>query len=105
MVWQSQRQRLPLLSGLLTPQHRALSSNREKAAVVAGNFKNYVKKYGWTFVGTYLGIYVTTLASVYLALDFDIFRASDFGFDAKSLTQKVGRSSLTALTVFGAPGL
>jgi hypothetical protein len=73
------------------PQRRPLSavSNREKAAIFAGNFKKYVKKYGWTFVGTYLSIYVTTLGSIYLALDHDVFRASDFGLDAKSLTQKV----------------
>jgi hypothetical protein len=64
-------------------------SNREKAWNMAGNFKNYVQKYGWTFVGTYLSVYITTLGSVYLALDFDVFRASDFGLDAKSLTQKV----------------
>jgi hypothetical protein len=32
-------------------------------------------------VGTYLGVYVTTLGSLFLALDYDIFNAATVGLD------------------------
>lgn len=78
-------------------QRRYLSSdspgNQVKEA--AGKFSKYFRKYGLTFVGTYLSIYVATLGSIFLALDFDVFCAADFGFDAKKLTEKVLRLLLS----------
>lgn len=74
-----------------TQQMRYLgeSSDGNKVKQAAGKFTMYFRKYGATFVGTYLSIYVATLGSIYLALDFDIFCAADFGFDAKKLIEKV----------------
>jgi hypothetical protein len=69
--------------------HRSLSAVSDGAKEASGKFQIYFRKYGWTFVGTYLGLYVTTLGSVFVALNFDLFSAADFGFDAKVLTAKV----------------
>jgi hypothetical protein len=66
--------------------------NEEKAkedTSVKGKFSTFFKKYGYIFVGTYLGVYVTTLGSLFVALDFDIFNASTFGFDPEAAVRKV----------------
>lgn len=52
-------------------------------------FKELWSKYGMVAVGTYLGIYVTTLGSIFVALDFDLFRASTFGIDPIESVKKV----------------
>jgi hypothetical protein len=63
---------------------------KEKTStVMVGKFKDLFKKYGYIFVGTYLGLYVTTLGSVYFALECDVFSASSFGYDAQTLIKKV----------------
>jgi hypothetical protein len=68
---------------------RPFSAVSEGAKEATGKFQKYFKKYGMTFVGTYLGIYATTLGSIFSALNFDVFSAADFGFDPKALTTKV----------------
>lgn len=55
----------------------------------SNKFATLWKKYGYVFLGTYLSVYGTTLGSIFIALDFDLFKASDFGYDAKTLTQTV----------------
>jgi hypothetical protein len=51
--------------------------------------KQIWKSYGYVAAGTYFGIYVLTLSSMYLALDFDIFNAATFGLDGPSAVNKV----------------
>ena len=38
-------------------------------------------KYGYISIGFYVSLYLTTLSSIFVALDFDLFRASTFGLD------------------------
>jgi len=54
-----------------------------------GKVKKLWKQYGVVAIGTYLGIYVSVLSSVYFALEYDVFNASTFGFDPTSAVQKV----------------
>ena len=46
-------------------------SQKAKEVVKKGAFsmQDVVKKYGWTFIGTYLGVYFTTLGSLFIAID------------------------------------
>lgn len=39
------------------------------------------KNYGTIAIGTYLGVYLTTLGSIFIAIDFDIFNAGSVGLD------------------------
>ena len=50
---------------------------------------NMWKNYGKLAIGTYLGVYITTLGSIFLALDFDVFNAATFGFDHAAAIAKV----------------
>jgi len=76
--------------------HSSRSSNeKEQKTVVpeeSGNFKDKLKSlwksYGIITVGTYLGVYVVTLGSVFVALDFDIFNAATFGLDPAFAIEK-----------------
>ena len=54
-----------------------------------GKLKLLWKNYGIIAVGTYMGVYVGTLGSVFLALDFDIFNAATFGMDPNYAVHKV----------------
>ena len=54
-----------------------------------GKFKKFFRKYGYVFLGTYFGVYLSTLSSIYTALEFDVFSAETFGYDAKTLIKKV----------------
>eukprot|EP01038_Epipyxis_sp_PR26KG_P008040 gene8040-10895_t len=56
---------------------------------VSGKLKAMWKNYGTLAIGTYLCIYVSTLSSIFLALDFDVFNAATFGLDAVSAVNKV----------------
>ena len=56
---------------------------------IGGKLKVLWKKYGILAVGTYTGVYVGTLGSVFVALDFDIFNAATFGMDPNYAVQKV----------------
>ena len=52
-------------------------------------FKELWKKYGTVAITTYLSVYVSTLTSVFFALDYDIFGASTFGMDPADAIHKV----------------
>lgn len=65
------------------------SSTSSSSTSSVEKFKLLWKKYGYVFVGTYLSVYGITLTSIFFALEIDIFKASDFGYDAKTLTQSV----------------
>lgn len=47
------------------------------------------KSYGAVAIGTYFGLYVTTLSSIFFALDFDIFNSSTVGLDPSTAILKV----------------
>lgn len=47
------------------------------------------KTYGIIGIGTYLGIYVTTLGSIFLCIDFDVFNAASVGLDPAGAIKKV----------------
>jgi len=68
----------------------------EEDISLKGKIKAMVKKYGAVAVGTYLTVYVTTLGSMFVALDYDIFNAATFGLDPAAAVQKVstGRTIL-----------
>ncbi len=51
--------------------------------------KKLWKNYGIIAVSTYLGIYATTLGSIFLALDFDLFNAASVGLDPAYAIEKV----------------
>lgn len=72
----------------------------KRSTVMVGKFKDLFRKYGYIFVGTYLGIYVTTLGSVYCALECDVFSASTFGYDPQTLIKKVKWSTMTILFIY-----
>jgi hypothetical protein len=55
---------------------------------VTGMWKNY----GKVAIGTYLSIYVMTLSSLFVSLDFDLFNAATFGFNP---LQAIGKVSQT----------
>lgn len=48
--------------------------------------------YGPLGIGAYLGVYVTTLGSIFLALDYDLFHAAQVGLDPASAIEKVSIS-------------
>lgn len=62
---------------------------KEKIADGVSKVKQMWTKYGTVFIGTYLGVYVTTLGSLFLALDYDIFNASMVGLDPVAAVSKV----------------
>lgn len=43
--------------------------------------KGLWQNYGTIAIGTYLGVYLTTLGSIFIAIDFDIFNAASVGLD------------------------
>lgn len=47
------------------------------------------KNYGRLAIGTYIGVYIGTLGSIFFALDFDVFNAATFGFDHNAAIAKV----------------
>lgn len=46
------------------------------------------KQYGGVAVLTYLSVYVCTLSSVFISLDYDIFNAATFGLDPNAAVKK-----------------
>eukprot|EP00600_Ochromonadales_sp_CCMP1393_P000916 CAMPEP_0174989774 /NCGR_PEP_ID=MMETSP0004_2-20121128/20922_1 /TAXON_ID=420556 /ORGANISM="Ochromonas sp., Strain CCMP1393" /LENGTH=179 /DNA_ID=CAMNT_0016243247 /DNA_START=129 /DNA_END=668 /DNA_ORIENTATION=+ len=77
----------PRKAGTVATSTRLYSSNTDQAKEDSKTtpYKERVsdmwKKYGKLAIGTYLGIYVTTLSSIFFALDLDLFHAATFGFD------------------------
>ena len=70
---------------------KKIRRNKQRAKLKAGakSIGSKAKAYGPVFIATYLGVYVTTLSSIFLALDFDIFNAATFGMDAVQAVDKV----------------
>lgn len=68
-------------------------------AVEASSLKDKVKtmwkKYGIVAIGTYAGLYLTTLSTIFFFLDFDLVNSSTFGFDPKETIHKVHNYSFT----------
>ena len=54
-----------------------------------GKIKEMWKKYGAVAIGTYLSVYLSTLGSIFLCLDYDVFNSSSFGLDPATAIQKV----------------
>jgi hypothetical protein len=52
------------------------------------------RKYGWLSVGTYLGMYASTLGGIFISLEFDLFNAATFGLDTATLVDMVIPSCL-----------
>mmetsp|Transcript_3823 Transcript_3823/g.3432 ORF Transcript_3823/g.3432 Transcript_3823/m.3432 type:complete len:222 (-) Transcript_3823:64-729(-) len=56
---------------------------------IKDKFKYMWKKYGVVAIGTYFGLYVTTLGSIFLSLDYDLFNSASFGLDPNTAIKKV----------------
>lgn len=61
----------------------------KKDSCVKGKFKQIWKRYGFLAIGTYAGLYITTLGSIFISLDLDMFNAATFGFDPEIAVSKV----------------
>mmetsp|Transcript_33749 Transcript_33749/g.34384 ORF Transcript_33749/g.34384 Transcript_33749/m.34384 type:complete len:203 (+) Transcript_33749:29-637(+) len=62
---------------------------QKKAMSIGEKAKFLWNNYGYVAVGTYFGLYITTLSSIYGCLDYDIFNAAAFGLDPAHAVQKV----------------
>ncbi len=71
------------MSNLTSPSNvpHKETNDTDNKKVTATGMKKLWQKYGYIAVGTYLGVYVSTLSAVFVALEFDIFQASQVGFD------------------------
>lgn len=82
-----------MYSGTRLSAHSDTNTSQEKVTNNDGSVKSKLtymwKTYGVVAVGTYLGIYVGTLSSVFFALDMDIFNAATFGVDPVKAVEKV----------------
>lgn len=56
---------------------------------MTNKFQMMWQAYGTLALGTYLGVYVGTLGSLFLALDYDIFNAATVGLDPVEAIKKV----------------
>jgi len=63
-------------------------SEREKKSLVL-KVKELWSSYGYVALGTYFGIYLATLSSIFLCLDYDIFNAASVGLDPAEAVNKV----------------
>lgn len=54
-----------------------------------GKIKYMWKSYGTIAIGTYFGVYLTTLGSIFLCVDMDVFNAASVGLDPVGAIQKV----------------
>lgn len=72
---------------------RLYSSESDNKQPEPTNFKDKVsamwKNYGKIAIGTYLSIYVTTLGSLFFALDFNVFNSATVGLDPQMAIDKV----------------
>ncbi|KAJ1414927.1 hypothetical protein B484DRAFT_434847 [Ochromonadaceae sp. CCMP2298] len=72
---------------------RMFATEPERQTPVEVSFKDKVtgmwKNYGKLAIGTYLCIYVGTLSSLFMALDYHVFNAATFGFDPLQAIDKV----------------
>ena len=78
----------------------ALSSEtdgKKQSKSMKAMFTEMWQNYGYVFIGTYIGVYLVTLGSMFAALDMDVFSASTFGLDPASAVHKVSLVSLCPL--------
>ena len=61
----------------------------EKGMDLKSKISGLWKMYGYIAVGTYAAVYITTLSSIFVAMDYDIFNAATFGFDPVGAVKKV----------------
>ena len=89
-IWQHQKLQLPASLTLIPRKlfsaisDKGNSNNATENKLKTGQqpqFKQLWQKYGYLSIGFYVGLYVTTLSGIFVSLDFDLFRASTFGFD------------------------
>ena len=64
-------------------------SKGDKPLTTGEKIKKMWKNYGTVAISTYIGIYVTTLTSIFYCLDYDIFNAATFGMDPIAAVEKV----------------
>lgn len=67
----------------------SVQNTKAKEPSMKDRVKLLWKQYGMISVGTYLGVYVATLSSIFFSLDYDIFNAATFGFDPITAIKKV----------------
>ena len=65
------------------------NENKLDAKDVKSKLKLMWKKYGITFIGTYLGIYALTLSSIFFSLDLQLLIPSSVGFEPVAAVHKV----------------
>jgi hypothetical protein len=70
-----------LFASVPDKDHAAFGGKQENAVKKGFGFRQLWDKYGYISIGFYVSLYVTTLSSIFMALDFDLFRASTFGLD------------------------
>jgi hypothetical protein len=68
--------------------HQKSSSLDVEEGSLKSKVKYLWKTYGIIAIGTYFGIYVTTLSSIFVSLDFDVFNAASVGLDPVGAVQK-----------------
>jgi hypothetical protein len=61
-------------------------------------FKKLWKQYGMIAVGTYLTVYISTLGSLFLAVDYDILNAASVGLDPVMAIEKVRACVIISIT-------
>lgn len=61
----------------------------EKNLTYRQKMKNYWNRYGLFFVGTYLSVYATTLAGLFVAFDSGVLSAAAIGMDTKEIIHGV----------------
>lgn len=54
-----------------------------------GKLKTLWAQYGYVAVGTYLTIYITTLGSIFISIDNDLFNSAAIGIDPQAAVKKV----------------
>ena len=90
-IWHHQKLLLPASLSIVPRKFfSAISDKRSDSSSATDNkvnagqqskFSQLWQKYGYVSITFYVGLYLTTLSGVFISLDFDLFRASTFGFD------------------------
>lgn len=73
-------------------------STLDKKPSMKDKFKKLWKQYGMIAVGTYLTVYVSTLGSLFLAVDYDILNAASVGLDPVMAIEKVRAYVIISIT-------
>lgn len=74
----------------MTALQMSTNANPDTTAVEEDTtFKGLFKKYGFLFVCTYAGVYVSTLGAIFGSLEYDLFHASSIGFEPAQAIIKI----------------